>query len=146
MIKVFFDASVIFSGMYSVSGASSRLLTMVKGKQIIGLTTQTVIEELNNNLHKIPKYQRYEIDKKIIDCGLIVREKITTDEKQPFTALVNQKDVHVIAGAVLTHSDYLITLDKKHLNNKIIRDKIKKVKIISPKDLLATIFKGLLDS
>jgi putative PIN family toxin of toxin-antitoxin system len=139
MIKVFFDASVIFSALYSNQGGSNKLAQLVRQKKIVGITSQTVIEELQENLGKIDKLDFRKFHQFILDFGFIVRERIAQPEIKPFLGLVDSRDAHVVAGAVLTGCDYLVTLDKKHLDNPTIKTKISQVKIVSPKELLATI-------
>ena len=137
MITVFFDASVLFSGLYSSTGSSRALLELVKGKIIYGLTSKTVIDELEDNIQKFD--HRINIDLLINEYGILIREKISNDEIKPYTSIIEEKDCHVVAGAILTGSQYLVTLDKKHLDNQIIKEKIMDVKIISPRDLLVKI-------
>ena len=137
MITVFFDASVLFSGLYSSTGSSRALLELVKGKIIYGLTSKTVIDELEENIQKFDN--RINIDLLINEYGILIREKISNDEIKPYTSIIEEKDCHVVAGAILTGSQYLVTLDKKHLDNQIIKEKINDVKIISPRDLLVKI-------
>ena len=137
MITVFFDASVLFSGLYSSTGSSRALLELVKGKIIYGLTSKTVIDELEDNIQKFD--HRINIDLLINEYGILIREKISNDEIKPYTSIIEEKDCHVVAGAILTGSQYLETLDKKHLDNQIIKEKINDVKIISPRDLLVKI-------
>ncbi len=137
MITVFFDASVLFSGLYSSTGSSRALLELVKGKIIYGLTSKTVIDELEDNIQKFD--HRINIDLLINEYGILIREKISNDEIKPYTSIIEEKDCHVVAGAILTGSQYLVTLDKKHLDNQIIKEKINDVKIISPRDLLVKI-------
>ena len=137
IITVFFDSSVLFSGFYSSVGASRELIELVKKKFIYGLTSKTVIQELEENLHKFN--QQINIDLLINNYRILVREKISNTEIDPYKSVIEEKDCHVVAGAVLTNCQYLVTLDKKHLDNSIIRNKIKNVKIISPRKLLRKI-------
>lgn len=134
MIKVFFDASVLFSGFYSPTGASRALLELVKKNFIYGLTSQTVIDELEDNLYKFSK--QINIDSLIEEYSILIREKITVKEIEPYKTSIEEKDQHVVTGAVLTGCQYLVTLDKKHLDNQKIKENITKIKIISPKELL----------
>lgn len=134
MIKVFFDASVIFSGIYSEKGGSHRLLNLVKTKEIIGITSQTVIEELIDNVDKLPIKKN--ISQTIKDLNMIVIETITEDEIKLVSKIVDPKDAHVLAGAQLAVCQYLVTLDKKHINNSKVRNRTKPLKIVSPKKLL----------
>lgn len=66
-----------------------------------------------------------------------MRKSVTVSEIEPYHETIERKDAHVIAGAILTKCDYLVTFDKKHINNKRVRTKIKEVKILSPKELLS---------
>lgn len=135
MIKVFFDASVIFSAIYSSKGGSRKLADLVRLNDITGITTQTVIEELENNISKF-KEAEIKPNQFIKDNNFIVREKIKESEAKPFLEIVDVKDAHILAGAILTGCDYLVTLDKKHLNYPSVKAKISKIKIVSPKELL----------
>lgn len=138
-MKVFFDASVLFSAIYSSKGASFQLVSLVKKNKIIGITTQTVINELKNNLPKLKDETSKNIDQFIVENNFIVRQTIIISEIKPYLSIVEANDAHVVAGAILTSCHYLVTLDKKHLNNQKIKEKIKKVTILSPKELLMTI-------
>jgi len=137
MITVFFDSSVLFSGFYSSTGSSRALLKLVKKRAIYSLTSKTVIDELEDNIKKFN--QRIDIDSLINKYGILIRNKISKDEIEPYKRFVEEKDCHVIAGAILTESQYLVTLDKKHLDNKTIKEKIKDVEIVSPRELLKEI-------
>jgi putative PIN family toxin of toxin-antitoxin system len=140
MIKVFFDTSVIFSALYSKKGASYRLVTLSKNKKIMAISTLTVIQELKDNLNKL-NLETSAIDKFVFENDFLVREEITEQETQPYINIVHEKDAHVVAGAFLTGCQYLLTLDKKHLDNPEVRKKIKNLTILSPKKLLEMIKK-----
>lgn len=137
MITVFFDASVLFSGLYSSTGSSRALLELVKRRIIYGLSSETVIDELEDNIQKFD--HQIDIDSLINEYGILIRKKISNDEIKPYKSIIEEKDCHVVAGAILTGSKYLVTLDKKHLDNQMIKEKIKKVRIISPGNLLIKI-------
>jgi len=138
MIKVFFDASVIFSAIYSTKGGSHKLTSLIKQSKIIGITSQTVVKELEDNLKKIGDYNKRKLHQFIIESGILVREEIKRDEITPFFNKVEEKDAHVVAGAINSHCQYLVTLDKRHLNNKKIKENFPKIKIVSPKDILSS--------
>ena len=144
MLKVFFDSSVLFSAIYSDKGASRKLVELVKKKVIVGIITENVIEELKANILKFKTpISSSEIDEFIQQSQFLVREEVSLEEIQPYLNLVEEKDAHILAGAILTKSDFLVTLDKKHLNNKSVKEKVKEVIIISPKEFLLKIIKSL---
>lgn len=135
-MKVFFDTSVFFSAMYSQTGGSSILASFVRTGVVIGITTQTVIEELEENLYKLNETNPKIIFDFLKANNFLVRQSISLSEIAPFISIIEKKDAHVIAGAILTNCDYLVTFDKKHINNKNIKAKISQIKILSPKELL----------
>lgn len=137
MKKIYLDASVIFSAIYSKTGGSRRLLELVKQKKFIGITSQSVINELKDNLHKL-KMGISQIDNFIGQYNLFVREEIKEEEITPYKNITDVKDAHVVAGAIITTCQYLVTLDKKHLDNPKVQKKLKNLQILSPKKLLGS--------
>ena len=137
MKRIFFDSSVLFSAMYSSRGGSYRLVQLVLKGNIVGITSQTVIEELYENMHKIRKASKQEVDVFIQIHKLIVRERIAHKEIEQYINLVEEKDIHVVVGALVTKCDFLVTLDKKHLNNAKTKKLFsRQIHIVSPKELL----------
>lgn len=135
MIKVYFDASVIVAAIISPNGGSAKLIQFVKLGEILGITSQTVVEEVEKHSTKIGKTVA-EIRLFIKDSQILVRKKVTKVEAKPYQDLVAGDDLHVITGAKLTKTDYLITLDKKHLLKDEVRKLVKPLKIVNPKDYL----------
>ncbi|MBI2326980.1 putative toxin-antitoxin system toxin component, PIN family [Candidatus Curtissbacteria bacterium] len=139
-MRVFFDASVIIAALLSKTGGSSLLFKYITVQKIIGITSQTVIEEIQeeDKFTKIKKTKK-QIEQFVAESGLVVRKPITTDEIDPYTGMVDMEDAHLVAGANLTRCKYLVTLDKKHLLRPDIQKKFLPLKILSPKELLQEI-------
>lgn len=137
--KVFLDASVFLSALISQSGGSAKLFEYAKDKRISLICSQTIINEVKNNLDKVRGGKEEDIDHFIITNKVLVRKKITEKEIDPYIEIVDKKDAHVLAGAILTKSDYLVTLDKKHLLKKEVQTNVKGIKIVLPKQLLAVL-------
>lgn len=139
-MRVFFDASIIIAALLSPGGGSARLFKFIKAGIIIGLTSQTVIEEiLEEDKPKKIKRTKGEIGQFIAESGLIVREAITLREIEPYQNRVDVEDAHLIAGAKLTKCSYLVTLDKKHLLRTDIQKEFLPLRIVSPRELLEEI-------
>lgn len=136
MVKVYLDASVIIAALLSPTGGSAKLLEFIKLGSIVGISSQNVIDEIEEHSVKIRKSHK-EIRKFIQDSFIIVREKIREAELEPLIDLIEEEDVHVAIGARLTKCDYLITLDKKHLLKEEVKKILKPVKVVTPKELLA---------
>lgn len=144
MIKIFFDSSAVFSAIYSSKGASRQLVKLVRDRLVIGIITENVIDELIDNVFKFRKpISESNINQYIKRNGFIVRERLSLKEIKPYLKLIEEEDAHILAGAILTKCDYLVTLDKKHINNEKVKKKFKEIEIISPKELLLKIIEIL---
>lgn len=136
---VFLDASVLFSALYSHTGGSYTLITSIKNRLIRGITSQTVVEELYENITKLRDTTQEEIDDFIISHHILVCDHISNDELAPWMGKIEEKDIHVVVGAIATGCHYLVTLDKKHLHNTQVQSLCKNIKIVNPKEILALI-------
>lgn len=139
-MRVFFDASVIIAALLSPSGGSSILINYARQKLLIGITSQTVIEEIieEDKFEKIQKTKE-EIEKFIAESQLLVRKALNPTEIDQYEGQIDLEDAHLIAGAKLTSCEYLVSLDKKHLLRADIKKKFLPLKIVSPKELLEEI-------
>jgi|SRR3989344_2754044 len=141
-MKVFLDASVILAGLHSEKGGSHKILLLGRHKVITPITTQTVLEEVGKNLHKISSLTK-DLKEIVNKFNFVVREAVTVSEASSYISVVDPKDAHVIAGAILTSCDFLITLDKKYLLNIGTKEKIKNITISSPKEFLTALNSSL---
>ncbi len=139
-MKVYFDASVIIAALLSPTGGSFLLLKYVKAGKIVGISSQTAIDEIieEDKLHKFGRTRR-DIEQFIQDSKLLIHEHITQDEIEEYLGLIDAEDAHLVAGANLTHCEYLVSLDKKHLLRDAIQKKFLPLRIVSPKELLEEI-------
>lgn len=135
MTKVFLDASVIIAAIISQTGGSAKILSLVKSGNIIGITSQSVIDEIEEHLDKIGK-SKIELANYLNLSKILIRERVKIIEIQPFLKKIDEEDAHLIAGAKLTKADFLVSLDKKHLLNEEIKNKFFSLEIVSPKEFL----------
>lgn len=139
-MRVFFDASVIIAALLSSTGGSSLLFTYIKSGEIVGVTTQTVIEEILEE-DKRPKLKKSkeQIEAFVAKSGLLIREAITPDENMPYENQIDCEDAHLIAGAKLMRCTHLVSLDKKHVVRTDVQERFLPLKIVSPKELIEKI-------
>jgi len=134
-MRVYFDASVIIASILSSTGGSSKLLRYVKNNKIVGITSQTAVDEVLEKTEKLKRSKKV-IEDFIVKSRLLVRKHITLKEIEPYKDSVHIEDAHLIAGAVLTKCKYLVSLDKKHLLREDIKDRFLPLLLVSPKELL----------
>ena len=91
-MRVFFDASVIIAALLSRTGGSALLLRFIKTGRIVGVTSQTVIDEvLEGDKPKKLNTPKEEIALFIAGSGLVVREAIIATEIEPYRGLIDAR-------------------------------------------------------
>ena len=131
--KVFFNASVILAGLHSPTGGSAKLLNWVKNGHITGIISEIIADEVIRRSYKV-NIKSDPIQKQI--QALFILEP-TPPQKllDKYSPLVtDQNDAHVFASAQVTHSKFLVSLDKKHILN--LKPEIKDFQIVSPGQLI----------
>lgn len=134
---VFFNASVILAGLGSPKGGSGKLLKWVKQKKIIGLISEIILDEAIRHAKKINLTEK-KVKNKILAIFKMVIPPPEKSDVQIFKEIViDYGDAHLLASCQEEKVDFLVTLDKRHV--LILKEKIKKFKIVSPKTLIETL-------
>ena len=114
MIRVFVDASVLFSACYSASGASRELVRLAVQGQVTLVISDVVLEEARPNLNgKAPQALPF-LDQLL---SLVPFETVTPGKQEVLDACAytELKDAPIVAAAIKAHADYLVSLDRAHL-------------------------------
>ncbi len=131
---VFFNASVILSGIRSSSGASAKLLRFAKQKRITGLISEIILDETLRHADKIG-FSSSAISTVVTRIFVPIYPPPNNIAVRTYTAqVIDSGDAHVLASSRELDADYLVTLDKRHL--LVLQDTIKWIKIVSPKELI----------
>lgn len=132
--KVFFDASVILSGLKSPQGGSGRLLWLIKQKRITGIISEIILDEALRHAEKMG-FKKVILEQSILTLFNPIIPAPKSESVKIYEKIsLDQGDTHVLASFKESKVDFLVTLDKKHL--LILRGKIKKITIVSPGELL----------
>lgn len=145
--KLFLDSNVIISGIFSDMGSPRLILDVLcLGLPFIeGVTGRYNLIEIERNLKRkmpetIPVYERY-----LPLLNLAVVPLPSMEEIEKYRGALSDKDVPVLASAVKSHADFLVTGDKKHFS--ALKDcESLALKVVSPSEclvLLAHFFKEL---
>ena len=136
--KIFLDASVIFAGCLSATGASREIIKRVILGEFIGVISETVLEEARKNLaskvpHVLPAFEQLmnPVFYEFVEPGLQA-----VVQAQEYTVA---KDAPIVAAAKATQVDYLATLDKKHLSDASEVIRRSGLNIVSPGELMREI-------
>jgi putative PIN family toxin of toxin-antitoxin system len=134
-LKVFTDTSVLISGLKSPFGASSFILILFKLKQIELIISKTVVEEAKNVIkNKFPDLKNKFVNFLFIDKPKIIKEASKNEVLKIFK-IIKTEDAPILADALNSKADFLITLDKRFINiaKNYFEDKIN---ILLPKDFV----------
>lgn len=135
-IKVFFDASALFSAAYSTTGGSRELIRWAIQGRIELLVSEDVLEETTRNLQlKAPdKVEVFQTLMGLLDLTVIPdpsKKQVWDSENH-----VAQKDAAIIAAVKKSGADFFVTLDKQHLLDKPELAEYAGVPIGTPKEAL----------
>lgn len=141
MLKVFLDANIYFAGFHSTEGASSLILKIAARQKVILYSSKLVLREAERNLRlkskkgNLKAFHRY-LQKTKIHVTPYPDEKFA----EPFEALIHPKDLAVLGAALMTKSDFLITLDKRHFFTPMLQSKLPRPKIMIPGGFIVQIY------
>lgn len=143
--KVFLDSNVIISGLFSDKGAPRIILDLLcLGLPfLVGATGQYNLIEIERNIMKkmpkvLPLYKEY-LPKLNLE---IVPMPLSKDIKKLF-GHISDKDMPVLASAIIWNADFLVTGDKKDFAKLEVKNKYP-FKILSPAEFLNIILPEIL--
>lgn len=114
--RVFLDTNVLVSGMVFVGNERKLLDAVINGKLELVLSAD-IIDEANAVLKKkFPKYiVLFPLFLRLVKHKKIARSVYESSKKQYFKMISDQADVPILAAAVSSGADYLVTGDKRLL-------------------------------
>lgn len=134
-VKVFLDTSALIAGIASSKGSAREALRLAEAGLIDVFVSRQVVVEADRNIEaKLPELiKEYRAFMKVFEPVLV--DDPSVKEIKKFLRFINPGDAPILAAAVSSGADYLITWDKKHF----ITPKVKSyagIKIITPGDFL----------
>lgn len=134
--RLFIDACVLVAAANSPSGGSARLLQIAGEGKIRLAATRLVMHEAKINIIDILGRPVWPWFCRIIGpLRLSLADSPTAKEKKAWAKITSPKDVHVLAGAIKSKADFLITLDRRHILKPSIQE-VFPISILAPGDFL----------
>lgn len=114
MISAFIDASVLYSAIHSSSGASREIIRQAIRGHVVLVISKYVLAEVERNLaNKAPELlPDFHALLQLIPFAVVQPTRRQVQWAAQYTAL---KDAPIVAAAKRAGSDYLVTLDRRHL-------------------------------
>ncbi len=124
-MKLFLDANVFFAAAGSPQGGSSFIITGATAKKWKIITVAHALHEAERNIDlKLSKDALTRHYKNLIECTPEIQpiDLLNLQQLAELGKFITFKDVPILAGAILSKPDYLITLDRKDfINNKRLK-------------------------
>jgi len=127
LIRVYLDSNVLFSASYS---ERNRSLDFWRLERVIPVTSPYAVEEVRGNLRQPGHFARFD--------ALLLKTELVSDFDVRFIpsgVTVVEKDRPILASAIGSRVDYLVTGDKNHFKH-LYGNIVEKVYISSPSDFL----------
>ncbi len=145
MVKAFLDANIFFCAVLSSKGGSAFIIKFCQKKQIQCVTSKLVLIEAERNISlKLKKHNIEKFHNILKRLKLIIEAEPSTDEIKQVNRWVHLKDAPIVACALKSKSDFLITLDRRHLANSVIQEKFPLITILTPRDFINRFLKNSL--
>ena len=134
-LKVFLDTSALIAGVASSRGAARAVLQLAEIGLIEVVVSRQVIVEADRNIEeKLPKMlDDYREFMELLSPVLI--DDPHQKDVERFLKVINYDDAPILASAVGSGADFLITWDRKHFIGKNIHIH-SNLKIVTPGEFL----------
>lgn len=134
-LKVFLDSSALIAGVASTKGAARAVLQLAEIGLIELIVSRQVIVEADRNIEeKLPEMlSEYRGFIKLL-APVLLDDPLQKDVAKYLT-VINPNDAPILASAVISGADFLVTWDKKHFISKNIRVH-SGLKIVTPGEFL----------
>lgn len=114
-IKLFFDASVLIAAAHSFTGGSGYLLEACRRGRFKPVVTQLVLIEAERNIKaRLGEEDLLRFYQFLGTVDFTVQPPVSAREVADYSHLIEEKDAHVLAAAVKSGAQFLLTLDTRH--------------------------------
>ena len=136
---LFFDASVLVAGSHSQEGGSALLLDACKaGGFTAQLTFLIILEALHTLERNFPQRSLSRFYGYIVEVNWDILSVPSEDVLHKYAPFIHTKDLHVLAASVEAGSEFLLTLDRKHIlaAAEAVEDANLPFRILTPGDFI----------
>jgi len=113
--SLFFDASVLVAGSHSPSGGSALILAACRAGGFRPQITAAVVLESFHALKGFPQESLERFRQLLEEITWELLPVPSTEVIQHYEKYIDPKDAHVLAAAVEGRSEFLLTLDRRHI-------------------------------
>lgn len=118
LIRVFVDTSVLFSALHSEQGYAYDLLRASLAGRVMLILSEDVLDEVERNLSRKQPAHLMLFRRLLRVLTWLPGIEPTPDDVRTVAQYVVAKDAPIIAAAIRSEVDYVVTYDRKHLLDK----------------------------
>jgi len=114
-IKLFFEASVLIAAAHSPTGGSGYLLEACRRGRFKPVVTRLVLIEAERNIKaKLGEEDLLCFYQLLGSVDFTIEPPVSAREIAEYSHLIEERDAHVLAAAVRSGAQFLLTLDTNH--------------------------------
>lgn len=133
MIRVFADANVFVAATASAEGGSALLLKTAENGSLEIVTSRLALLEAERNIgKKLPPAALKRFHFLLEKIPLLITPHPSAEEVRFYQAVIHEKDAPILAAAVGSKADYLVTLDRHDFMTEKIRRAHLPIQILTP--------------
>lgn len=136
-MKVFLDSSILFAASYSQTGGSTAIINLAKKGKLLLFSSRFAIKEAERNLSKKAKEHHLDRFYQILEEVKITLVDVKRDlAKKTFGKMTGEKDAPILAAAIKSKANFLLTFDRKHLLTPKVKRKSFPIIVLTPEELI----------
>lgn len=142
--KVFLDTSALIAGILSPTGAAHEVLRLCEAGVVQAVVSRQVLVEADRNLsNKLPAVlSEYHLFLK--QLSPLVVEDPSLDAVDRAGGVIHHNDAPILAAAIESHVDFLITWNTRHFHKKSVQA-YAKFPILTPGEFLEAFRRSILE-
>jgi predicted nucleic acid-binding protein len=141
--KVFLDTSALIAGILSPTGAAHEVLRLWEAGVVQAVVSRQVLVEADRNLSNkvpavLPEYRLF-----LRHLSPLVVEDPSLDAVEQAGAVIHRNDAPILAAAIESHVDFLITWNTRDFKRKSVQT-YARFPILTPGEFLETFRQSIL--
>lgn len=135
--RLFLDASIFVAAAGSPEGGSAAVLALCQRGIAIAVTTRLVLEEAEVNIReKMGREALLRFYDLLGRAPLEIADPPSREEVDRFSEVIAGKDAHILASALGSKSNFVLTLDRKHFLTPRVRKAVHPLAVMMPGEYL----------
>lgn len=142
MITVFIDTSVLLAACRSKSSVSALIFGYSRRKKIRAIISHYVIAEMRRNIEsKLNQLGKQRLNFYLLQTNLLIVADPTIKETTSLKGIISDKDAPILASAIKSRVDFLITYDVRNFFLPKVKEIVKPMIVVTPRHFIKKVMK-----